>query len=1118
MVQVPLWLLDASRGLSTSFDGGSIARGRVYAQQGRVLALATSKDGATVLATVRGRGATYQVVITMRRPGARGRYTISSRCSCPVGAGCKHAVATILAASEQAIAALPDAQAPRVAPWEPVFAALLDGRGATATPGPTATDDEVALQFSWQGGGLPAKKAPIMLRPVRRGRSGRWVKTGISWQSVGYAHNVPGAARRAFEAILKAARGNYSYYSSSAQLTLEDLGRLAFPLLADANSAGIALLTDTPERPIILASQPATPYVEIRRSDDGAIALVASWRLDDEVPNPAATRAVGSPPAMLLIDRPSPGDLLLAATSPAADAATALLRAGTVEVPAEDADRFLTTYYPLLHDRLAVESPDGSVAPPLVLHPRLVCEMTFAHATNLELSWWFAYGEGAAATRLPLRPATPRDLSRFAVTEASERLRRVTEEEDLLAAAVRIIEPHLPGIVWSHAPGLPPRPYPGSGLSGMQAMTFATQVAVALRETAGIEVLTVGEVPDYRQALEPPVVRLALGEGTADGAGTDWFDLDVRVEIDGEVVPFRPLFSALALDEEWLLLESGLWFSLDRPELHRLRALIAEARALSDRDGPMRINRWQAGLWDELTDIGVIAAQSETWSRAVAGLLDPGSLGPIEPPQQLAARLRPYQLEGYRWLRYLWQAGLGGILADDMGLGKTVQALAAILAARGDAATPGDTPGEQAEPTTGSRDPVLVVAPTSVIGTWVDEAAKFAPGLRVVPVTETARRRGSELATVRASADVVVTSYALVRIEADDYQAQPWAAVLLDEAQFVKNPRGRTHQVIRTLPAPVKIAMTGTPLENSLMDLWALLAITAPGLFPRAEVFAELYRRPIESGSDPAALQRLHRRLRPLMLRRTKELVAPELPPKQEQVVRVTLNHAHRAAYDRRLHRERQRVLGLLDDFEKNRIAIFSSLTVLRQLALSPALVDEEGKAASAAPSAKIEAFAEQVAQVAAEGHRALVFSQFTGFLRLVRDRLDAEGIDYAYLDGRTRDRAARIAAWREGAAPVFLISLKAGGFGLTLTEADYVFVLDPWWNPAAESQAVDRTHRIGQDKTVLVYRLIAADTIEEKVLALQERKRELFTRVIDEGGAIDGMLTAEDIRGLLAP
>ncbi|MCA0438792.1 MAG: hypothetical protein LCH98_20425, partial [Actinobacteria bacterium] len=663
MVQVPPWLLDVSRSLSSHFDSGSIARGRTYAQQGRVLALATSKDGASVLATVRGRGATYQVVITMRRPGARGRYTISTRCSCPVGAGCKHAVATILAASEQATAALPAAQAPRVAPWEPIFAALLDGRGATATPGHAATEDEVALQFSWQGGRFPAKKAPIMLRPVRRGRSGRWVKTGISWQSVGYARNVSAAARRAFEAILKAARGNYSYYSS-AQLTLEDLGRLAFPLLADADAAGIALLTDTPERPISLAPQPATPYVTIQRPDDGGIALGASWRLDGEVLRTGETRTVGSPPTMLLIDRSTqhPPGLMLAATSPAADAVTALLRAGTVEVPAADADRFLTTYYPLLHDRLAVESPDGSVAPPLVLHPRLVCEMTFARATNLELSWWFVYGEGAAAIRLPLRPASPRDLSRFAIADvaASERLRRVTEEEDLLAAAVRIIEPHLPGIVWSHAPGLPPRPYPGSGLSGMQAMTFATQVAAALREAAGIEVLTVGEVPDYRQALEPPVVRLALGEGTADGAGTDWFDLDVRVEIDGEVVPFRPLFSALALDEEWLLLESGLWFSLDRPELHRLRALIAEARALSDRDGPMRINRWQAGLWDELTDIGVVAAQSETWSRAVSGLLDPGSLGPIEPPQQLAARLRPYQLEGYRWLRYLWQAGLGG--------------------------------------------------------------------------------------------------------------------------------------------------------------------------------------------------------------------------------------------------------------------------------------------------------------------------------------------------------------------------------------------------------------------------------------------------------------------------
>ncbi len=326
-------------------------------------------------------------------------------------------------------------------------------------------------------------------------------------------------------------------------------------------------------------------------------------------------------------------------------------------------------------------------------------------------------------------------------------------------------------------------------------------------------------------------------------------------------------------------------------------------------------------------------------------------------------------------------------------------------------------------------------------------------------------------------------------------------------------PRGKTHQVIRDLDAPVKVAITGTPLENSLMDLWALLAISAPGLFPHHRTFTDLYRRPIESGSDPDRLARLQRRVRPLMLRRTKEAVAPELPPKQEQIVRVTLTPAHRRIYDRHLQRERQRVLGLLADFDRNRIAILRALTKLRQLALSPGLVDA---AHQQVPATKVEVFAEQIAAVAAEGHRALVFSQFTGFLALVKARLDAEMVPYCYLDGRTRDRPARIRAFRGGTDPVFLISLKAGGFGVTLTEADYVFVLDPWWNPAVEEQAIDRAHRIGQDKTVMVYRMIAADTIEEKVLQLQQRKRDLFARVIGDGGAIDSMLTAADIRGLL--
>jgi SNF2 family DNA or RNA helicase len=257
----------------------------------------------------------------------------------------------------------------------------------------------------------------------------------------------------------------------------------------------------------------------------------------------------------------------------------------------------------------------------------------------------------------------------------------------------------------------------------------------------------------------------------------------------------------------------------------------------------------------------------------------------------------------------------------------------------------------------------------------------------------------------------------------------------------------------------------------------------------------------------------LRRRIRPLMLRRTKEQVARDLPPKIEQTVQVTLNPAHRRVYDQHLQRERQRVLGLIDDVARNQVAIFRSLTLLRRLSLDASLVDE--RHAGTVRSSKIDVFMEQLDDLVAEGHRALVFSQFTGFLSLVRARLDEAGVGHLWLDGRTRNRQRRIDDFREGDAPVFLISLKAGGVGLTLTEADYVFLLDPWWNPAAEAQAVDRTHRIGQDKTVMVYRLVATDTIEEKVVALQQRKRDLFAKVVDEGALQSNALTADDIRGL---
>ncbi len=329
---------------------------------------------------------------------------------------------------------------------------------------------------------------------------------------------------------------------------------------------------------------------------------------------------------------------------------------------------------------------------------------------------------------------------------------------------------------------------------------------------------------------------------------------------------------------------------------------------------------------------------------------------------------------------------------------------------------------------------------------------------------------------------------------------------------MVKNHQGKTYQAVRRLDVPFRLALTGTPMENRLMELWSLLSVVAPGLYPYPQRFTETVANPVEKEGDVGVLDRFRRRIRPFLLRRTKELVATDLPPKQEQLLEVRLTPRHRRVYETHLQRERQHVLGLLGDFDRQRIAIFRSLTRLRQLSLDAWLVDS---AYDGIGSAKIDVLVDHLLEVVAEGHRALVFSQFTSFLTRIRHRLDAAGIDSKYLDGRTRRRADVIGGFKRGEGSVFLISLKAGGVGLTLTEADYVFVMDPWWNPAVEEQAVDRTHRIGQTRPVIVYRLVARETIEEKVMELKARKAALFAKVVDGDGGMGAPIRAEDVRAL---
>ncbi|TFV54441.1 helicase SNF2 [Geodermatophilus sp. DF01-2] len=1060
-------------------------RAVAYVRDERVSDITIQRGRGLLFATVQGTDqAPYSVIVTFTDGWWYGE------CTCPVGEDCKHVTAVMLAARDALRGSGPVA-APA---WERSLTDLL--QATTSSP---ASGTPIALQFEL----VAAAAAPhaygsramtstggslVRIRPAVPGKKGAWVRTGISWRQLQYDYGrssfVPAhvAAVRELYATHQAGRESYYAYGD-VPVHLHEFGPALWPALENAVASGVPLVpAKGSPGPVRLAQAPADVAVDLHRSAPEGDALLAPVVTVQGAALPAsAAMFLGTPAHGIAVDGAPDGLLLAPLARRTTAAVSGLLTRGTnLPIPAADVDRFLRDFYPGLRRVVPVTSADRSVELPEIVPPRLALEVGYAPDHRTTLAWSMQYETGGERRRLPLHESA----------EQAESVRDRPAEHALLDGLT------LPGRL------LPPlwddveqrQLAPTAQLRGMDAVVFTEEVLPVLRERDDVVVEETGTPPDFRQATSPPRIEVSA----TDTGDTDWFDLGVTVTVDGEDVPFAALFLALASDEEHLLLPSGTWFDVRRPEFEQLRRLIEEARALQEVEGEgLRISRYQAGLWEELASLGVVEEQSERWGRSVSGLLEVDVATPPAPPSGLAAELRPYQQEGYGWLSFLWDAGLGGILADDMGLGKTVQTLALLCRAH------------QAGELTA---PVLVVAPTSVVSNWAREAARFAPGLRVVTVEATERRRGVPLADAVAGADVVITSYALFRIEYDDYSDLPWRGLVLDEAQFVKNHQARTYACARRLPTPFKLAITGTPLENSLMDLWSMLSITAPGLFPNPQRFSEFYRVPIERGTAPELLATLRRRIRPLMRRRTKEQVAAELPPKQEQVLDVVLDPKHRKVYDTHLQQERRKVLGLVGDLNKNRFTIFRSLTLLRQLSLAPALIDEEY---AGIPASKVDAFLEHLREVVAEGHRALVFSQFTGFLRIVRDRLDGERLPYAYLDGRTRNRAARIEEFRSGRAPVFLISLKAGGAGLNLTEADYVFVLDPWWNPAVEAQAVDRAHRIGQDKTVMVYRLVAAGTIEEKVMELKARKQDLFARVMDDDALLSGPLTAEDITGL---
>ncbi|TFD87961.1 DEAD/DEAH box helicase [Cryobacterium lactosi] len=922
------------------------------------------------------------------------------------------------------------------------------------------------------------------VRPVILSDSGKWVKSTITWSNVGYQLNRLGLnveQHRWFCQFVPLHRVDRPVYNGqdTEWLYLDEFeSPLLWHLLTEANRLGIALVGSHKDAAVTVAGTATVALDAVRTAE--ALTLSPVLSIDGQGHPVDAAGALGDHGVYAYRLGADAAIVLAPSIEPLSTEQRRLLGSPggrtpatpDLVVPAGEVDEFLRAYYPALRRSLPIESADASIQFPPPPPPVLVHTVSFQPKQAVRLDWQW---QG--------------DRDDEAEDDVLHRLN--TALPDLSAPA----DPAAPAVT----------------LTGLPAAEYTDKTLPRLETIAGVWVQLVGEKPDYRELTATPQLIVT----TVETEKRDWFDLGVIVRIDGRSIPFNPIFTALAKGRKKLLLVDNSYLSLTQPVFDRLRELIEEARALSEWETGLRINRHQASLWSDFEDLADETEQAVSWRAAVGGLLQlergqanaegVAALPRATPlPAGLNATLRPYQRAGYEWLVFLWEHGLGGILADDMGLGKTLQVLALLSHAV----------QHPADPVAPAR-PFLVVAPTSVVANWLAEAAKFTPGLRVGSVTSTQATSGRPLADQARNVDVLVTSYALFRLDFDAYQAHGWAGLILDEAQFVKN---RTSQVYRSavyIDVPFTLAVTGTPVENNLLELWALFSIVAPGLFPSARRFTEEYLRPAERGvrSQAELIGRLRRRIRPLMLRRTKDVVARDLPAKQEQVLRIDLDPEHREIYDTFLQRERQKLLGLMDDLEANRFIVFRSITLLRMLSLDASLVDDQY---AGVPSSKLDALFEQLDEVVAEGHRALIFSQFTSYLALAAARLDARGVRYSYLDGSTTDRPGVIDEFKTGDAPVFLISLKAGGFGLNLTEADYVFLLDPWWNPASESQAIDRTHRIGQTRNVMVYRLVAADTIEEKVMALKESKAKLVEAVLDDEAVFAKTLTADDIRALL--
>jgi non-specific serine/threonine protein kinase len=748
-----------------------------------------------------------------------------------------------------------------------------------------------------------------------------------------------------------------------------------------------------------------------------------------------------------------------------------------VHIPAKDEDQFLEKYFLQMVQQVRVESDfiqwEDIQARPV---PRLYLS---EHKNKILAQLRFGYGE----FEVNYDPDLPEEsVARQPGTWSLARIKRLPADEESLYKTVSSSSYRL-----KRAPK-PAEPGNFTLRANAHLIDFLLQSVPRLLKD-GFEIYGEERLKSVRVNRSRPTISFSVS------TGIDWFDLQTVVQFGDQTVPLKAFRRAMRANERYIKLADGSIGEIPPEWIERYRHLFAIGQ---ETEGELRLAKQQISLLDQILEQADASKVDEEFKHKRQQLRNFSGIKPVELPEGFNGEMRPYQKAGYNWLHFLHQFEFGGCLADDMGLGKTIQVLAFLQSLK-------EGCGEITPPKTAS----LVIVPRSLLVNWQREAARFVPMLRVIEYFDPDRTQDLH---VFDDYDLVITTYGIMLRDIKFLRQYKFEVVLLDESQAIKNPLSKTAKAARTLHAAHRLVLTGTPVENSTIELWSQFAFLNPGLLGNLDYFKNEFANPIEKKGDEKAAQFLRNLTFPFILRRTKAQVAPELPARTERILYADMEPAQRKYYLRVRDQYRNMLMGVIDDgqvMNQVRMKILEGLLRLRQIANHPRLTERQFRG----DSGKFELLLDTLATLKSEGHKTLVFSQFVQMLSLVREAMDDRRWPYAYLDGHTRDRQERVDRFQaDPNLPFFLISLKAGGLGLNLTAADYVIHIDPWWNPAVEMQATDRTHRIGQDKPVFVYKLITRDSVEEKILLLQERKRELVQQLITTEANFFKTLTAEDV------